>query len=52
MEEDKTKIPKSDKKFKEKIKKIILAREMRIALMLIKRSDNNHEKNKILRRLI
>ena len=36
MEEDKTKIPKNDKKFKEKIKKIILAREMRIALMLIK----------------
>ncbi|KAG5323393.1 RRP1 protein, partial [Pseudoatta argentina] len=50
VEEDKT-IPNSDNKPKIKIKKVILAREIRIALTLIKRLDNNGEKDKMLRQL-
>ncbi|KAG5316777.1 RRP1B protein, partial [Acromyrmex insinuator] len=51
VEESKTKRPNSNNISKTKIKKVMLAREMRIALMLIKKLNNNDEKDKMLRGL-
>ncbi|EGI59907.1 hypothetical protein G5I_11909 [Acromyrmex echinatior] len=51
VEEGKTKRPNSNNISKTKIKKVMLAREMKIALMLIKKLNNNDEKDKMLRGL-